>query len=78
MIDTGVRRWLDVKEAAERLGVGLTSLDTLTRAGLLRKYKIPGLRAARYDLREIDRMMESAAKGGPTPEEAVEELAARG
>ena len=51
--------WLKRKEAAERLGVGLTTIDRLIAAGDLPAYKMTGQGSTRIKESDLDAYIES-------------------
>lgn len=54
------RRWLSRGQAADHLGVSPSTVDRLVTAGKLRRYKIQGGNIARYDLADLDAVMQPA------------------
>ena len=51
--------WLKCKEAAERLGVGLTTIDRLIAAGDLPAYKMTGQGSTRIKESDLEAYIES-------------------
>lgn len=51
--------WLKSKEAAERLGVGLTTIDRLIAAGDLPAYKMTGQGSTRIKEADLEAYIES-------------------
>ena len=53
-------RLLDRSRAAEYLSISVDTLDRLTRHGRLRRLRLPGTECRRYDIRDLDRYIESS------------------
>jgi hypothetical protein len=53
-------RLLDRAAAADYLSVSVDVLDRLTRQGHLRRRVLPGTRCIRFDVRDLDRVIESS------------------
>ena len=52
-------RLVDRSGAAEYLGVSVDIVDKLARRGAVRRLVLPGTRCVRFDLRELDRFIDS-------------------
>jgi len=53
-------RLLDRSRAAEYLSISVDTLDRLTRHGRLPRLRLPGTECRRYDIRDLDRYIESS------------------
>jgi excisionase family DNA binding protein len=52
-------RLLDRARAASYLGIGLDTLDRLSRQGRLPRLVLPGTRCVRFDRRALDRFVDA-------------------
>jgi excisionase family DNA binding protein len=64
MFDPESRRWLTIAEASEYLGVVPLTIRRQISRGMLRGYRIRGLRAIRIDRHELDALMKPIPVGG--------------
>jgi hypothetical protein len=54
-----LQRLLDRSGAAQYLGVSVDIVDKLARRGAVRRLVLPGTRCVRFDLRDLDRFIDS-------------------
>jgi excisionase family DNA binding protein len=53
-----VKRLVDVAGVATYLAVGRRSVFRMIEAGVLRPVRLPGVRALRFDLRDLERLVD--------------------
>lgn len=61
--------WMTRKEAAEYLRVSLPTIDRYAASGRLTKHTVPGGRAVRFKVTELDALLKPAEGGEPDAEE---------
>jgi excisionase family DNA binding protein len=64
MSDLDFKDALTRREAAERLGVHISTVDRWIKAGILTRYKIGETRSTRIDPREIPKLLVRQVPGG--------------